>query len=696
MNMNTSQPMGETASSSDQQDLRSPAFGQIRQFVREEPPEPDPVKWLIRGFRGEIKKLLLAGLILGMALGVLLFNLASPKYESHAVVRVAATQPFIMYEGNSMASRTFDAFVQAQVGMLAGPRLMEESAEALRATTSVDEISAIALSNQIRISESKSVIKIIATSDDPKQAQLFANTLLDSYLEAQRAQVRDRGSYRVHELKNREAELAERLRKKDDEILALGGEYGLDSAIVAHSNKLEVLQNSARDLEGIRRMIGELENTGSSSGRRIADDVLLKELVEDHALDLMLWEHGMKLSELAALELRYQPASKRIIEAKASIKVLEQAMADRREQIKTLKMNAEVPVDAKSREIRVGELREELAGVEPQHEQLEREARDLNVKIVRLRSMEKEASTLRDILDETKRALDKVQLESRLDVPGAVEVVARAPLPLEATKDHRKVFGLFGLVAGMGVIIGLFLLKLILKPTVRFTDDLECFDHEAPFVGQLQPFEAEGQGNAVDMNVYRLRNNIQLCDLPPVSARKARVITVSTHCESIQSNRIARELGASFTTSGLKTLVVEACPAAISSEEARMSRSGWLHLVSKGEIAADKDGAGTSIMSNGGDREAAQAQVSLRQVRQAVGVIADQYDVVLIDVGAPSRNLAAEFIVSQSDVTVLATRPESSSASLRRALNQLKAVAPHRIRLVMSEMRMDDPKLVHA
>ncbi len=668
-------------------------LAQVGNFVQEDQDAPDPIQWMVRCFRGQIPKLLITGISLGAVLGLILVALVNPKYESEAIFRIAATKPFIMYQGNSMASRTFDAFVQAQLGMLSGPMLMEDSVEALKVIDPTSDMTPITFRRHLSVSESKSLITINATSNDPETAALLANTLLDTYLQAQRSQARNRGSYRLQELAKREEDLSLRLDQKNDEILALGGEYGVESAIAVHRDNLEVMETSSRRLEEVRRMITELEDYGSSSSTAITDDVLLKELVGDHALDLMLMERSNKLSELAVLELRYQPASKKVIESKAAIAILEKAMADRREQIKALKMSGEIPADAGSRQELIEELQEKLAKQKPQQRILEQEAKQMNAKILRLRSLEKESIMLRELLDETKRALEKVKLESRLDVPGSIELVSRAPLPLEAVQDRRKIFGILGFLTGIFAVIGLFVARNILLPTIRYTDDLECLDQNSPLIGQLKSLDDESISEAADMNMYRLRNSIQLSDIPPLNdKRRAKVIAVVSGSTDVRSSDIASQLASTFSTSTMETLLVETTT---EDDTATNGSPGWRDYVAKDDLAVSRDSCGLNVMAIGNQIKGAEEQMSLTQVRGAVNSLSADYDVIVINVGPAAQNIAADFILTQCDIALVVTRPVSPTAGLRRTINHLKSLAPYRVRLVMSEMSAEDPKFSH-
>ena len=658
-------------------------------FVKDEQPDPDIFNWIVRNLRGRIQALLFLGIALGVMLGAIMYFLTSPIFESTAIIRIAATQPFIMYEGNSMASRTFDAFVRSQVGMLSSAGLIEKSAAQLAAGDSGDNVSPLALKDQLSISESESVIKITATSDSAEEAVLYANTHLDTYLQAQRDQVRDRGSYRLRELTNRETELSQRLSEKNEEILALGAEYGLESVVLAHNDKLEMLQNSTRTIDELNRMILELETFGAAAGTGIADDVLLRELVEDHALDLMLWEHSKKLSELASLELRYQPTSRKVIELKASIEILEDAMAARREQIKALKMSGEIPADAASRQSRIVEMRDKVASLEPQRDELEEEARQLHAKTIRMRTLQEESSMLTEFLDETQRALERVRLESRLDVSGSVELVSRAPLPLQPVNDKRKLLAAAGVAAGILVVFGAFFAKAILQPRIRFTDDLEALDWETPVIGQLKSLTDESISGAVDMNVYRLRNNIQLADISPLDInRRAKVLAIGADSDDAQSSIIASQLSTSFSASKQKTLLVQTT----SHEADANDQAGWHEFVVSGEAGTLMNRSGLHIMSVGSRNGIAETQLSLQQVRHAVADLSEDYDVIVFDIGTLGSSVSTDFVVSQCDLTLMTTRSGSPTAGLRRSLNHLKELVPNRIRLVLSAMSQLDPK----
>jgi hypothetical protein len=677
----------------------NPSLSNVSHFVdNAEALQPiDFINWLIRISRGNLTRIILNALAVGLVMAILLFFKVSPRYESHAVIRVATTQPYILYEGNSMASRTFDAFVQAQVGMLSGTILLETSVNALKTLDADFDLSPAQFQSHLRIKEDKSVIRIIAESNSALTSEQYANTILDSYLEAQRAQVRNRGSYRERELAQREINLTQRLDAKLEEMLDLGGEYGIDSAILAHQSKIELLQNSTALLEGFRWSIAELEAYGESGGSRIADDEALKELVDDDALDSMLFDHSLKQSELARLQLRYQPASRKVREAKIAILVLEDAMSARRNQIKTLKMSGEMPTDGASIEIKISETEEKIARFQPQHKRLEEEARELNVKIVRLKSLDKESSVLRELLDETKRTLDRVRLENRFDVPGVVEVVSRAQFPLESSKDNRFLFSLAGLILGFGAVLSAYVARSIVQPVVRFSDDLSAMRNAPAVAGFLKSREDEQPQLASDLGVFRLRNNIQLSDIAPLyESRRARVIAVMGDTKLVQTDYIGMHLGEAFATSGMNTLFIQADLNAKNTDNNDTQNQGWREYLANAELTVESGRSGLWVMEVGQEQAMLDLQVSFAKVREAIAQLSNSYDVIILDLGAFSQSMASEFVLTQCDLSLLATRPGTSTGNLKRTLHEVAGLSPERVRMVMSEMLENDPKYLRA
>jgi Mrp family chromosome partitioning ATPase len=670
-----------------------PSLLRVRNFVESsESPPPDPLKWLLRTFRGRYKQVARYAALSAFVAILVVTIMSSPRYESEALIRIAATQPFILYENDSMQSRDFDAFVLSQISLLSGPVLLDRTVQNI-----VDKHPTIALSKQelqsrLNISQSKSLITLKTWQSDPAIAAIFTNTLLDTYLSMQREGTRSRVSYREQELSQREQRLLDKIKNKNAQALEIGGEYGVDSAVAAHSTTVEQLQTASKKLADYNRMITELQETGITSASLSYDKDTTRALVDDDALDEMIYDRMKLRTELIHMEDRYQPWQRNVVNSKSALAILEQSITDRRESIRALKAGADPLSSSESRSQRLQELAGKRDGAKEIYTGLRDEARILNRKIIELKFLEKESIVLRELLDETRRILDEIQLESRFDVPGVIEVVSRGQIATEPAKDTRNIFSVIAAVFMVGLTLLIYVGAAIIRPAVRFSDDLGSLALQAPLIGCLEPLGVDGESlPSADISAHKIRNAIQLTNLEPLQAeRRARIMSVVADSTDVECGEIASRLGRSFSDSGLKTLLVNA-DIGLASVSNSDDSHGWRELL-KGDSHTVKELQPGFDYLNAGDPFCHRDEnVSLNGVRAAISSLASEYDVIIFNIGVFGSTLSASLINTETDLSVLVTKPGSALASVRRAAYELNRSSQSRTRLVLSGIFPNDP-----
>jgi hypothetical protein len=132
--------------------------------------------------------------------------------------------------------------------------------------------------------------------------------------------------------------------------------------------------------------------------------------------------------------------------------VIEQALADRREQIRILGQTGaltDAPAGRRRQQHRGNPqpLRPHLEG---QLAAARLEARDLNRRRIELDRIEREIEESEDLLEETRRALEVIRLESGRALPGYTVLMSPPSEPLEPADDSRKMLAAGG-VAGAQV-----------------------------------------------------------------------------------------------------------------------------------------------------------------------------------------------------------------------------------------------------
>jgi Mrp family chromosome partitioning ATPase len=548
------------------------------------------------------------------------------------------------------------------------------------------------LQSRLNISQSKSLITLKTWQSDPAIAAIFTNTLLDTYLSMQREGTRSRVSYREQELSQREQRLLDKIKNKNAQALEIGGEYGVDSAVAAHSTTVEQLQTASKKLADYNRMITELQETGITSASLSYDKDTTRALVDDDALDEMIYDRMKLRTELIHMEDRYQPWQRNVVNSKSALAILEQSITDRRESIRALKAGADPLSSSESRSQRLQELAGKRDGAKEIYTGLRDEARILNRKIIELKFLEKESIVLRELLDETRRILDEIQLESRFDVPGVIEVVSRGQIATEPAKDTRNIFSVIAAVFMVGLTLLIYVGAAIIRPAVRFSDDLGSLALQAPLIGCLEPLGVDGESlPSADISAHKIRNAIQLTNLEPLQAeRRARIMSVVADSTDVQCDEVASRLGRSFSDSGLKTLLVNA-DIGLASVSNSDDSHGWRELL-KGDSHTVKELQPGFDYLNAGDPFCHRDEnVSLNGVRAAISSLASEYDVIIFNIGVFGSTLSASLINTETDLSVLVTKPGSALASVRRAAYELNRSSQSRTRLVLSGIFPNDP-----
>jgi hypothetical protein len=240
--------------------------------------------------------------------------------------------------------------------------------------------------------------------------------------------------------------------------------------------------------------------------------------------------------------------------------------------------------------------------------------------------------------------------------------------------------GLIGFLLGFAAVVGAYLARFVLLPEIRFADDLLRFDPEAPLIGRLDATSDPRVGGPA---IYRLRNNIQLAEIPAFDQnRRAKVLAVGACGIPTTSDPLAIQLAESFTAAGLRSLCVQTASTPLQADQ---DHAGWHAFILDGVDSTSVTDNGLHLMAGGLEDPFPDHRVSLDHVRKAVSRLAEDFDVIVFDMGCYGEEAANDFVVSQCDVALLTTRPSFTTSPLREAVNHLKRLSPGRVRLVMTQ-----------
>jgi len=660
-----------------------------------EAPEANPVASLARTMRGRWKLAIGGAALLAPAFAALGYVSGTQLYESQAILRVFPQESNILYAtGDGSVLKTFDSFVKAETSYVASHPVMARALRELgeKRPDLAPDIKVADLAGSIEIRRSDSLIVLKTKSRDAAFAGQKLDALVASYLALKSEAEEARTAVRLSELHTREAELVDRLTALRAEKLSVGGEFGMNAIAKAHVEKIAQIDALAARKSEVAATLATLEASAGPASADTSDQEIMRATLLDRAMADLSFERAKLMSDLAGLRAGYVGQGNLRLELREKAKleeiaVIEKAIADRREQIRLLgQTGALTDVSEASAEATLSEIRALHEKIGGQLDSARAEARDLNRRRIDLDRIENEIEQAQKLLEETRRALEVIRLESGRALPGYAVLMSPPSRPVEPADDTRKMLAAGGLVGGTGLALMLTLGLALSERRVRFAETLVPIEHRVPV---LQVSAApDTDRHAADL----LRNELQLQPLRrPRLVGTAPVIAV-TRADSGTTADLARALAESYARARMKTLFIDAD---LGTPPGDATMPGWRERLS-GQPAEPLPVHGigglwempAGIAAEPGDRT-----VSAPMVRAALCDIARSFDVVVVSAGSLKDRLASQFLLATADVGVLGLHPADSRQAVFRQIDRLDGLPRNGSVAVMRNALPADPWL---
>ncbi len=673
-------------------------FHEIPAVDAAEQDPPNPIAAFARAMRGRWKLVFLGTAILSPTLAVLGFLSGVQLFESQAILRVFPQESNILYAtGEASVLKTFDSFVKAETTYVASHPVMERSVGQLQQTRPdvAVELTAKNLASSVEIKRRDSLIVLKTMSKDRAFATEKLDAIIASYLGLKSDAEERRSSVRLSKLYARETELATRLENLRADQLEVGGEYGLSALAKAHIEKIAQIDGLAARKSEVSATLAALEAESAASSADTSDQEIMRATLLDRAMADLNFERAKLLSELAGLRSGYTEQTNLRFEQKEEAKleeiaVIEQAMADRREQIRVLgQTGALTSVTEGGDQNTVEEIRSLLEKVSGQLEVARQEARDLNRRRIGLDRIENEIQEAEHLLEETRRALEVIRLESGRALPGYAVVMSPPSITIEPSEDSSKMLAAAGFAGGGFLAFFIALVVAFSEKRIRFAETLVPFEKRLP-VHQVSDM-GDDDPHAADL----LRNELQLQSLrKPRLVGKAPVIAV-TRSSAGDTTAFARSLAKSFARSRMKTLFIDADIARPAEEGAG---PGWREMLARTEFETSRSTEQALLweMSSGAHARTQDPTVSAPMVALAIERLSKCFDVVIVSTGCMNDRLSAKFVLSNSDVGILAMSPNDLKKQVFGNIDALDALPRQgSVGVVRGALKSDPWLMVH-
>ena len=506
-----------------------------------------------------------------------------------------------------------------------------------------------------------------------------------------------RADYRERELATRETDLLGKLKTINTTVLDIGGEFGSASLAKAHIAKVSQLEALLARRAEVAATLEAMRAKTSLGAADMGDVEIKRATLLDRGLADLTFDKAKREAELVNLQRRYTEASPKIKQKRQEISVIDAAIVARREQIAVLgRTGALTDSESADADETTAEIEALLQKVSKQIETVRLDAKALNGKRIELDFLQEEREETRRMLDETRRALDVIRLESRNALPGVVEVLSPAITPDVPMKDMRKMFGIAGTMGGGLGGMALFIILAASRKSIRFSDDLWRMTAQITLLRVLPSAKSRRQGEDPSHDFGHLCNAIQLLPVrDPGAVSGARIIAIGA-TDNAETGPVARALSESFAEREIATLLIDADlgEEGLTQSLGLAGQAGWRELLG-GSLPAPTPGDPNQVVMLGAGARAdiADHTVSARAVRAVLNGPATDFGVIVINLGSLGERMSSSLIVAASDLVIGLTCPGDASGRVERHLRRADDLARNGAAIVFCDASKRDPGL---
>lgn len=659
------------------------------------PAEQNPMSSVVRAMRGRWKHVGLGAIVLGPVLGTLGFMSGTKLYESQAIVRVYPQEANVLYRtGDDSVLKTFDSYVKAETSYIASPPIMERATQSLAASFPEEggKMTPLDLGGSIDVKRADSLITLTTKSKSAAFAAQKLQAVADAYLALHAETEAKSSSVRLAELQAREKQLVRRQVENQATMLEVGGEYGVASLSKAHADKVAKIEDIASRKDEVEGTLASMKAKSGTSSADMANQEILRSTLLDRALADLNFERAKREAELSTLKTRYPDNSMQVQDKMKELAVIDQSMADRREQIKVLGQTGALTDTTQSNaETSTAEIQALLDKVTQQLEDAKAEARDLNNRMIQLDSLQTEADSVAKLLEETRQGIEVITVEAGKALPGYSVLMSPPVVADKPASDNSKVRAAAGFGVGAFLSLAASLFLGLISGRIHYSDTLTRFAHLAP-IKTIAP-----RGKSEKAHADRLRNALQLHPLRVPPLPDATRIIAITRLDAGAPADLALSLATSFGEARCRTLLIDADAkdGSLTEKLGQHDAKGWREALEGKDYAPLPYGTSghLDILPVGHKSGMADTEIGIGRVRAALSGLRAPYELVILLCGSMTESVSTELLLSVSDLAVAEVRPRDRKANIAGHIAKLDNLPRQGGVLTFSEAKPGDPGL---
>lgn len=307
------------------------------------------------------------------------------------------------------------------------------------------------------------LVKIHAESTSPelaaKIANAVANAYIESYMESKLALTLSATDW----MQGRMGELSEKLKEAEQQLQDYREEENLidlEGVLTLSSDELKALTDSLVEVRNKLAVSGNIYNQIRSGTMKKGDNQSVRAVLQ-HPLIQDLKQDESKLErQVLELSRRYGPKHPNMISARSELESIRQ----------NLNIQTNNILEGIEREYEVDKANER--SLRAAVDELKVDVQEINRKQFRLRALEREVQTNKDLYDAFFKRIQETSATSDLQTANA-RIVDQAFPPSDPVKPKKKlIVGIAGLL-GLMISCGIAFLLEMLNNTIRTTKDVE-------------------------------------------------------------------------------------------------------------------------------------------------------------------------------------------------------------------------------
>ncbi|MBV6632334.1 MAG: hypothetical protein KI792_04780 [Alphaproteobacteria bacterium] len=667
-----------------------PLFQERQSDFDEEGEFINPLVIAYRALRDRWAQAAVAFMVLGAVMATAAWLVIDPIFQSRGLIRIAAKEPKILYaERDDSRLRLFDAFVSSELTYLTSRPVLDRALYLLNrepepprdVAQTVDE-----LEQRLAARKMQSMLELTADSIDRDSAKVMVNAVLDAYQQMHVEQLDQRQTIRERELIAREQELLTRLDQLYAVLLNVGGEHDATTVRATHKLRLEQIEEARTTISDIEASLRQLADNGKIIGDGSLDASIQRAVMQDRTLADLSFERTKRAANLSTLRERYAEKHPSVAFAAQELAIIDAAIDERYQLINRLGESGGLSSGAGDTEQSSEQLNEMMAVQEARLVALLADAERLNAKLIDVTAIDDDINENRTMLQETRRALEKVRVESRNSLPGSIEILSRGSVPAQPTINRRKTAAGLAVVMAFGATLTGFVGFYMLRRRVGYSDELASIDG-VELIGVVGTMDEMDSMAPPAVNHIRAELEIGIRK----HTDRARAIVVAPVSEGTNCAPLTMQLAQSFAGAGTSTLMIDGDFKPRLSSLANVGEQD-----SKPALISDIPeplflSPILSIIPGGGHFDYHRPSMSVETTQTMIRNNRKATDCLIYQGNRLTTDVLSRFVVGESDAVVLVVNRDDKLSDLERQVEATTRLTKGPIFVVLVNASANDP-----